>query len=435
MRVLIIQLARMGDLFQSVPVCRHFEQVWVLHNEVFTSVVEAAELGTPLGVDLSRLLPLNQKSLYYRNLLTQIDNLKFDLVVNLNSSGIARQISQDIHIPEKAGFGSGETASQDWLHFAMSFVKTRRLSTLNLIDIYRHTVEAAPPPRLKTISPAPRIIAFQVASRNSKRQWSADSWRNLAKRFIKEGCRIILLGVESERQEIESVFSTLKSPLLENQIGKTSISELLSLLADADLLVTGDTGTMHAATYASTPVVAIFTASAYSQETLCWGGIALQPDMTEFPCYPCADSEPCPRQLACHNSVSADDVWNAVSGTATPANMWLPEYDSIGQYLTPAATEPDGIDLFMAFAYRSFALKYFWGETQAPLLQPKEDWLCSLKRELKLLNELEKLPWEHLVLNFELLKPLVYIKQLTNSPTLYSGLRLFLESLTKKERP
>jgi len=93
---------------------------------------------------------------------------------------------------------------------------------------------------------SPLIAVAPGASWPSKR-WLDERWRALIDRLAAGGCRVVVLG-----QKGEGVPGGL------DLTGKTSIRDAACVLHRADLLVCCDSGLMHLALAADTPVVALF---------------------------------------------------------------------------------------------------------------------------------------------------------------------------------
>jgi len=73
--------------------------------------------------------------------------------------------------------------------------------------------------------------------------------------------KIILIGATKEREFVESVFNHLKfQNNIENLAGKTSLSELVELLASAQLILSTDSGPAHLANALGTHTVVLFGA-------------------------------------------------------------------------------------------------------------------------------------------------------------------------------
>lgn len=90
------------------------------------------------------------------------------------------------------------------------------------------------------------------------RSWPESHWRelvNLLALQYPEMC-IVLIGEKSERALSEAVAA--QHPNVINLAGKTSLQQLMAVLANSRTLITTDTGPAHVAAALSTPVISIF---------------------------------------------------------------------------------------------------------------------------------------------------------------------------------
>lgn len=87
--------------------------------------------------------------------------------------------------------------------------------------------------------------------------WFPERFAELGKRLIKEGIKVVIFGTLPEKELNERISQEIGEGCFD-LTGRTTIRQLLSLLERARLLVTNDTGTMHAAAAVGTRVVAIF---------------------------------------------------------------------------------------------------------------------------------------------------------------------------------
>ena len=104
------------------------------------------------------------------------------------------------------------------------------------------------------------LIALNTGATNSRAKcWPADRFAELADRLNKElNAQIVLIGGEAERDYADNVFRQIGKRHTVNLAGKTSMPELIGLLAECDLLVSNDTGPAHVAAALGTPTLTIF---------------------------------------------------------------------------------------------------------------------------------------------------------------------------------
>jgi heptosyltransferase-2 len=170
--------------------------------------------------------------------------------------------------------------------------------------------------RLKPFLPTargdkPRVVLVPGGARNVLREsalkrWPVDRYAAVARALASDGFEVMLVGNASD----DWVRPHFDGVTVSNLIGRTSIPEMLHLLAGSDLVIAHDTGPMHLARLVGAPLIALFGPTAPSSfvaadttTTVLWGGehLACRPcyDGREFA--DCANNE-------CVSSISADVV-------------------------------------------------------------------------------------------------------------------------------
>ncbi len=143
------------------------------------------------------------------------------------------------------------------------------------------------------------------------RRWSPQRFGQLAKRLARStGARVVLTGLDAEAELIREVLQALGSTASLNLCGQLETRALVALLAEADLLLTNDTGPLHLADALGTRSVALYgpnTPHRYGPRTV--GSRAVFADL---PCSPCLDDRSMKRSscrhFACMDALSVDAV-------------------------------------------------------------------------------------------------------------------------------
>jgi heptosyltransferase II len=121
------------------------------------------------------------------------------------------------------------------------------------------------------------------------------------------GARIALLGGSTERQVAHEVKAQLQAPVVD-LVGRTSLRQALGVLSQLRLLVTNDSGLMHAAAALSVPVVALFG----STDPVATGPFSPQATVIRhpLPCSPCF-KRTCDIGYTCLHAITVDEVMTA----------------------------------------------------------------------------------------------------------------------------
>ena len=147
------------------------------------------------------------------------------------------------------------------------------------------------------------------------KRWDPSRFAALGRKLHREfGARLVLLGGDDERPVAELVKAQLQRPVVD-LVGRTSLRQALGVLSQLNLLVTNDSGLMHAAAALSVPLVALFG----STDPGATGPFTSRATVIRHPvpCSPCF-KRTCETGYACLDAISVDEVTAA-------ARAWLQE--------------------------------------------------------------------------------------------------------------
>jgi heptosyltransferase-2 len=92
------------------------------------------------------------------------------------------------------------------------------------------------------------------------KRWPAENYGRLAAALAERGCAVWLLGARGDTAACEDVLRA-SGGRATSLAGKTTLDEAIELIAQADLVVSNDSGLMHIAAALQVPQVAIFGSS------------------------------------------------------------------------------------------------------------------------------------------------------------------------------
>lgn len=418
-RILIIQLARLGDVVQTWPLVKQLRRAHPQARLVLLADAAWRELSG-LGPALDELhtlevqevarLARRQPQAAYDKLslvLQEVRRQAFDVVYNLNFSRLSLLAAHVIGAPVtgyRPGAGGREFWREPWLALVYGLVHARRFNRLHLSDVFRHLAPPAPLdvgcPHAPSLSGTP-TIALQLATRHARRSWPLTHFTRLANRLIDMwGAEIWLLGTSAERPLGEEVQRSLPRPFRERVInlqGRTSLKELAARLQAAHLVVSCDTGTLHLAAALGTRVMGIFLGPAWCFETGPYGPghYVMQ---AEPVCHPCAEAGPDCGEPVCRQMISPElaaelvsAMWGRGAWPRPPAGVRLYQsfMDSLGVNFAVLAGRPSGWADLVGRAYRGAAarllrLPQMPAVLPAPLLaraeaQNVQHWVSALR--------------------------------------------------------
>ncbi len=163
--------------------------------------------------------------------------------------------------------------------------------------------------RLSIAGRRPLVAMHAGAAFGPAKRWPPARFGALADALVRErGASVVLVGGPGEEALAAEVAKACRTPLT-LAVGRTTVVELVALLAAADLVVANDSGPMHLAGALGRPLVAIFG----STDPVATGpvGPASVVVREPVPCSPCFARD-CPLgHLACLEGIAVDRVLSA----------------------------------------------------------------------------------------------------------------------------
>jgi heptosyltransferase-2 len=105
----------------------------------------------------------------------------------------------------------------------------------------------------------PVAILCPGAEFGPAKRWPAEHFITLARRLIDSGYAVWLIGSPNDRVAAEPIAAAI--PEVRNVCGRTDLGTAIDLLATASVVVSNDSGLMHAAAAVGRPLVALFGSS------------------------------------------------------------------------------------------------------------------------------------------------------------------------------
>ena len=332
--VLVVQLARFGDIVQSKRLVNSIaaEPGVQVHLCLDVGLVSLARLVYPQAVlhplpahadkgsateEAHRVLERSRATLH------ELSGMDFSAVYTLNATPMTNAIAA-IFAPEiVTGYSMlrGQPMRSRWAAMFSRLTEDRLTSPLNLVDYWGHFHPAPIAPAL--VNPVARragsgryglVMAGQQARRSLPPRVLAEVVKALFKAY--QGPTFVCLGSKRERPLVRQLVRELPVRIVEkidDQTGATALTDLPEILAGLDGLLTPDTGLMHLACHVGVPVQAIFLSSAWCFETGPYG-LGHKVWQAVEPCLPCLESAPCPHEVQCLRHFTGEPFLRHISG-------------------------------------------------------------------------------------------------------------------------
>ncbi len=264
MRILIIKLSSLGDLFHALPAVHNLKQGlsttvdWVTNTTHVDLVRCFDDVDNVIGFPRKQFF--ENFDTFKKALRTEQYDIIIDLqgllksaVVNRLARG-RRRIGPSFHREGSRLFYSSVAGKRD---------RTRHAVIENL-DIVSHLGLEALPPTFPVTFPAyaesashPRV-AISPVSRWQSKNWPLGRFIEVAKELQNTAqASIFLLGAPGDADACRQIETALDRPC-QNLAGKTSLPEMGGILESMDLLIANDSGPVHMAAAVETPTLVIF---------------------------------------------------------------------------------------------------------------------------------------------------------------------------------
>jgi len=284
-RVLLLRALGLGDFLTGVPAYRAVRRAFPEHEIVLAAPAQFAPLAELTGA-IDRLLPADE-----------LEPVRWpwphdapELAVDLHGNGPAsRRLLEELRPAQIVGFAARRAANRGvcrlgprWLPSEHEVHRWCRLLTRSGIPADPSDLDLQPPdPVTRPAAPNPHSSAVRAtAGSNSaarawpanyarpviihpgaayaSRRWPPSRFAAVAGYLNKSGWRVLITGSAAERDLAAYVARAADLPPHAAVAGQTTPLNLASLVAEAALVVSGDTGVAHLATAFRRPSVVLF---------------------------------------------------------------------------------------------------------------------------------------------------------------------------------
>ncbi|GAB4405864.1 MAG: hypothetical protein OHK0056_03920 [Bacteriovoracaceae bacterium] len=324
-KFLIVQLARTGDLLQTLAAARAFKQN---HPEIELSLLARYKYSSPIEEILSttfiRVFNLDKRKVLKGNnveeIIANVDDFinvlnaqQFDVVLNFSICKTSSYICTLLKTQNKLGSyfsNRHEFIQHDILtQYVSSFVLNSSVNAINLAEIWASMLGdykfSNPTPN--RIMQTNKILIHPFASQKRK-FWKSGKWVEIIYSILKANDKVSI-DICGSKEEEEDALAMSNDPLLskfKNRIivlaGKISVADLYKKMDDYKVFIGHDSMVSHLASLKGVDSITIPLGSVRPHETfpLTTGSLVLSPKVSCFPCYATQKCE----DFSCHTDIS-----------------------------------------------------------------------------------------------------------------------------------
>ena len=290
MKILVLQLARLGDILQTWPALRALKrqypdaEIHVLARARFREALDGLSAVTQVWTLESKeiLRPLAQPRPdvdvamnLVNELVGELAAQGFDQIINLSFSPVSSFLTRILSNDQTVVRGYTRHADgylaipDDASAYFYAQVGPDRPNRIHLSDLLAHIsgVELLPedwrgpdelsgpisPEAGEAFSQSENSIVVHVGASQAHKTLGWTKWAQIVRGLVQsQAANIVLIGSESESQTAAKIVAACGELAPHNLVGKTKFSDLFTILRKASLLVGGDSGPLHIASLVGT---------------------------------------------------------------------------------------------------------------------------------------------------------------------------------------
>lgn len=158
------------------------------------------------------------------------------------------------------------------------------------------------------------VINPNASDLRLERKWGKDNFIQLIDSILNNYPEFDILLVGSKMEEVytSEISTSFTSPRIINTAGKTSIDELIEIIANARLMISNDTGPMHIAFCTDTPIICLFGPCSPDQYGMNKNAHVIYKNAYCSPCVHDFEIPPCKGDNICMKLISTNEVYQKI---------------------------------------------------------------------------------------------------------------------------
>ena len=332
MKFLILRFSSIGDIVLTTPVVRCLKKKFP-EAEIHYATKKAFQSILQHNPYLTKVHVLNGS---VQELVKELKQQQFDYVIDLHHNQRTLLIKTLLGVKS---FSFDKINFEKWL---ISNLKINRLPHVHIVDRYLATCQTMgvendgegldyfiPPHEevdIKSLPPAFHngYVGWVIGAKQNTKKFPA---HKIANALSQIHVPVLLLGGKEDADSAEQIMETTNHPNVYSACGKYTLNESASLVRQADIIVTNDTGLMHIAAAFKKSIISIWGNTIpgfgmgpyYGQNhapVAASSKLVQQVEMLDLACRPCSKLgyESCPKgHFNCMNLIDESAIAKVVN--------------------------------------------------------------------------------------------------------------------------
>jgi len=316
-KFLVVRFSSIGDIVLTSPVVRAIKKQ-IPESEVHYLTKKNFSFLLKDNPNIDKVFEFDND---FRALVEQLKNESYDYVIDLHNNLRTRRIKNALSI---ADFTIDKLNFRKWLlvnfkinRLPQKHIVERSLETLSVFDIKNDKVGLD---YFFTEKDNYKIDTFVLDVRNGyvafvigATYYTKQIPNELSKEIInKSALPFVLLGGKDDVEKAEELTKQIESPVL-NLCGKISLNESASVIKQAKLVVSSDTGLMHIAAAFNKPIISLWgnTVPEFGMSPYLPNSLSKIFEIDNLKCRPCSKIgyDKCPKKhFDCMQKLNSSDI-------------------------------------------------------------------------------------------------------------------------------
>ena len=278
--ICVIRLSAIGDCCHTLPVLRTIQQRWPAAK--ITWIIGKTEYALMKGLEGFEFITFDKSGGLnaYLDVRKQLAGRRFDLLLHMHPNMRANLLSLMVKANYTLGYDKPRAKDYQWLFTRSRIAEKNHQHVLDQLFGFSEALgisarqlrwdipyDAA----AKAVAAAycegsrPVVIVSPCANPRFRnfRNWRPELYAGVVDYLQQEyGATVLVTGGPSETElEFGRIIDASCSTKPVNLVGKTSLKELIAIIAAADLVICPDSGPAHMATAMNTPAIGLFAST------------------------------------------------------------------------------------------------------------------------------------------------------------------------------
>lgn len=275
-KILIIRLSAIGDSIHTLPLANALRKKyknaqidWIVEDKAAKFIVDNLLLNNVYVLERKKWKTLSKIDALraFFSIIKKIRNEKYDIVIDTQQLLKSAFIMGLSKAKRKISLDGGREFS--WI-FANEIIKTGRKQFDINCHVVKRNLEIAQylgcedfEPQfiipnlskeysqeiiniIQNLDKTKKTIIIAPATTWVNKHWTVQGWKDVINEY-KNTCNIIITATEKERSLTEKILSDIKGGNIVDLTGKTTLSDIVYLCQNSDLIISPDSGSAHIA--------------------------------------------------------------------------------------------------------------------------------------------------------------------------------------------